>query len=196
MPEGLWDWFCGTKSRRINKCSIITDQKVRSPFVRFWSLELTTCTGNEELILGYGFSIEQNPDDSLALKLGIPPSTLTPKVRDRLSRLEPCGPSPVDKTFYIPRTGILPRYLLDVVRIVLSAEYGERDRDEDPEVEMQMTALLLEMIGKKHGRLEEIHARNEGIVEGGEVRTAVWDMVQDYVQGEFRVLDLERSADG
>lgn len=140
------------------------------------------------MILGYGFSIADNPDDTLALKLGIPSETLTPDVRDALSRLEP-GTSPLDRTWYIPRSGILPEHLFDIVRIVLSV-HGQTAAGDDPELEMDVAGLLLEMVQTKLERLNEVLERNEGL-EGKDVRGVVWDMVQDYVQGELQYLVWE-----
>ena len=145
-------------------------------------------TGNEELILGYGFSIVDNPDDTLALKLGIPTATLTPDVKDALSRFDPKA-SPLDRTWYIPRSGILPNDLYEIVRIVLSA-HGTTNVDEDPDLEMDVAGLLLEMVQTKLERLNQILERNEGIIESGGVREAVWNMVQDYVAGELANLSV------
>ena len=136
------------------------------------------------MILGYGFSIADNPDDTLALKLGIPASTLTQDVKNALSHFDP-NSLPLDKTWYIPRSGRLPDDLYEIVRIVLSA-HGQTTADEDPELELDVVGLLLEMVQTKLERMNGVLDRNEGIVEGGGVREAVWDMVQDYVGGEFR----------
>ncbi|KAJ9102029.1 hypothetical protein QFC19_004955 [Naganishia cerealis] len=160
--------------------------------------------GNEELILGYGFSITENPDDTLALKLGIPEDTLTEGVRDALGKLsvsptsgasitpEPSNASPLNRTWYIPRSGELPEDLYDVVRIILSVQ-GEltegrsQDEDEAAELEMDVVGMLLEMVQTKLERLNDILERNEGIVDEkpGSVRVEVWDMLQDYVQGKL-----------
>ncbi|KAJ9094153.1 hypothetical protein QFC20_006951 [Naganishia adeliensis] len=133
--------------------------------------------GNEELILGYGFSLPENPDDTLALKLGIPEHTLTPYVREALSRLRSDTQTPP------PRSNM-----------------GPQSVEEEEELEMDVTGLLLEMVQTKLERLNELLERNEGIVERAEVRTEVWDMVQDYVQGQMDILaacnaGLERRMD-
>jgi DNA-binding response OmpR family regulator len=141
------------------------------------------------LILGYGFSLPENPDDTLALKLGIPAHTLTPTVRAALSRLPSATPTPpLDRTWYIPRSGDLPADLFDIVRIVLSVQ-GPQSAEEEAELEMDVAGLLLEMVQTKLERLNELLERNEEIVERDEVRTEVWDMVQDYVQGEYLALE-------
>ncbi|KAJ9118512.1 hypothetical protein QFC24_006165 [Naganishia onofrii] len=162
--------------------------------------------GNEELILGYGFSIPENPDDTLALKLGIPEDTLTQGVRDALTKLsisdssagsakpEPSTASPLDQTWYIPRSGELPEEMFQVVRIILSVQgdpTGElQDEEEATELEMDVTGMLLEMVQTKLERLNDILERNEAIVDGnvGAVRVQVWDMLQDYVQGQMDIL--------
>jgi hypothetical protein len=136
------------------------------------------------LILGYGFSLPQNPDDTLALKLGIPEDTLTPAIRAALDKLPSSddSASPLDRTWYIPRSGVLPSELFDIVRIILSPP-GTAPED-DPELEMDVTGMLLEMVQGKLDRLNELLERNEEIAQGG-LREGVWDMVQDYMQGEY-----------
>lgn len=137
------------------------------------------------MILGYGFSLPENPDDTLALKLGIPEHTLTPTVRAALSHLPSDTPTPpLDRTWYIPRSGDLPADLFDIVRIVLSVQ-GPQSAEEEAELEMDVAGSVLDMVQTKLERLNELLERNEGIVERAEVRTEVWDMVQDYVQGEY-----------
>ncbi|KAJ9110814.1 hypothetical protein QFC22_006670 [Naganishia vaughanmartiniae] len=162
--------------------------------------------GNEELILGYGFSIPENPDDTLALKLGIPEDTLTQGVRDALTTLsisdssngapkpESSTASPLDRTWYIPRSGELPEELFGVVRIILSmqgdATADSQDEEEASELEMDVTGMLLEMVQTKLEKLNDILERNEAVVDGnaGVVRMEVWDMLQDYVQGQMDIL--------
>lgn len=135
------------------------------------------------MILGYGFTLPENPDDTLALKLGIPEDTLTPAIRTALSHLpSSASGSPLDQTWYISRSGALPSELFDIVRIILSTP-GTAAED-DPELEMDVTGMLLEMIQGKLERLNELLERNEEIVQG-EVREEVWNMVQDYMQGEY-----------
>ncbi|KAJ9092097.1 hypothetical protein QFC21_006962 [Naganishia friedmannii] len=174
--------------------------------------------GNEELILGYGFSIPENPDDTLALKLGIPEDTLTQGVRDALTKLslsdstgapksEQSPASPLDRTWYIPRSGELPEEMFEVVRIILSLQDdsagGSQDEEEAKELEMDVTGMLLEMVQTKLERLNDILERNEAIVDEnvGAVRMEVWDMLQDYEQGQMDILAacnsvLEQKMDG
>lgn len=141
------------------------------------------------MILGYGFSLAENPDDTLALKLGIPEDTLTPCVRDALSKLETNDTDqrgPLERTWYVPRSGKIPPDLVERVRIVLSVQTAEQSAEEEAEGEMDVLGMLLEMVQTKLERLNELLERNEGIVERVRgVRGEVWDMVQDYVQGEL-----------
>ena len=99
------------------------------------------------------------------MKLGIPEDTLTQGVREALTKLsfsdssagstkpEPSTASPLDQTWYIPRSGELPEEMFQVVRIILSVQgdpTGElQDEEEATELEMDVTGMLLEMVQTK-----------------------------------------------
>lgn len=70
---------------------------------------------NEELLLGYGFTMSSNPADVVALKLSLPPSpTSLPQtlVQVGLTQLR----------HFVPRSGIIPEELLAQMRLFLAMD--------------------------------------------------------------------------
>jgi hypothetical protein len=83
---------------------------------------------NEELLLGYGFTLSPNPDDVVALKLGARPSPLA--VDDNDGKIQQ-GSSGV--RHYVRRDGAIPQGLLDEMRALLLASSDNTTLDEGEE---------------------------------------------------------------
>ncbi|WWD17987.1 hypothetical protein CI109_102433 [Kwoniella shandongensis] len=145
---------------------------------------------NEELLLGYGFVLDSNPDDIVNLRLGtsqIPPAAL--------KRLEAKGLD-ASKVFELRRDGEVDKGLLDVLRTMLGEDNGEDEVDEEDEhghhehetKEMQLEMDVLGMLGGMlDGKLEKLQ---EGAnVEVSEARKEVRQMCEVYRQGQVDILN-------
>jgi hypothetical protein len=84
---------------------------------------------NEELLLGYGFTLPHNPDDVVALKLGARPSPLAADDHGDGGGLVKQGSSGV--RHYVRRDGAIPQDLLDEMRMLLFAPYDSRSDERD-----------------------------------------------------------------
>lgn len=167
---------------------------------------------NESLLLGYGFVIPSNPDDTVVLQLGGVPSHIAKRVAAK--GLE------AGKRFTVGRDGELPRELVEVVRIMM-ADDGEdaedcgcghehdhghghgheaghghvKGDDEDDEEEEDEHAAHekevaefeheLDVLGMLGGMLEDKLERLEARPEPAEdVRQEIVDMADTYRVGE------------
>lgn len=160
--------------------------------------------GNEALLLGYGFVVRENPDDTLVLQLG----GMSAEIVAALGKqgLE------AGKRFEVRRDGVLPQELVRTVRVMMAdsgctccggggdgpeeghehgghghPHDGDDDDDEDEhaahanevaelELELDVLGMLGGMLEDKLGRLEDVPA--------AEARPGVADMATVYRQGE------------
>lgn len=117
---------------------------------------------NDELLMGYGFAIPGNPDNTLPLKLGgasVPPAVQAVLEREKLD---------AGQVFFVGADGELPKDLFKVVRILLGGggehehEHGDDDEDEHAahaheEAELELEADVLGMLGQMlEGKLAAI----------------------------------------
>lgn len=140
---------------------------------------------NESLLMGYGFVITENPDDSVVLRLGGAPesaaATLKAKGLDATTR------------FTIGRDGQIPQQLLEIMRIIVGQDSDDEDSDDEHAVhEYEIEALETEL-----NVLEMLQAMLESKVDGiagsterGEgVRDSVAKMVEVYRQGQVDIIN-------
>jgi hypothetical protein len=139
---------------------------------------------NEEFLLGYGFVLSPNPDDTVILKLGFP--SLSPAIQSAFSQkaLDPA------KRFALRRDGEIDKDLLEVLRVVISGGEEEMQVDEEDEhglhekeekemqLEMDVLGTVGQMLEDKLAKLE--HGPPEGLVD---VREDVRAMCNVYRQG-------------
>jgi hypothetical protein len=118
---------------------------------------------NSELILGYGFSLPSNPDDTIVLKIG-GPGGATASQRWEVGR-DARGAEGLWKEL---------KALFDV-----GSDHGEEIAAEW-ELDLEAAETLKEMVENKLEALPELPEKEP---EG--VRGEVWSMVQQYVQGAF-----------
>ncbi|OCF32850.1 cytoplasmic protein [Kwoniella heveanensis BCC8398] len=151
---------------------------------------------NEELLLGYGFVIPSNPEDTVNLrlgKLGNLPEHVTKKLAEK--KLD------ASKRFELRRDGDMDKELLEVVRIMLNDhdpdhEHEEIDEDDEhalhahEEEEMQLELDVLGMLG---GMLDDKLAKLQGEATEPETGTStdskaarahIREMCEIYRQGE------------
>jgi hypothetical protein len=152
---------------------------------------------NEELLLGYGFVLDPNPDEVVPLRLGGLGTNVSPAKKARLAskNLDP------GRRWIIKRDGQIERDLMEVLRIVMGPEEThthDHDEDEDEneeeehghwEEEMELELDVLSALGQM---LEDKLIKLEAVEEVGEVREGVRDMCAVYRRGEF--LSCTRSA--
>lgn len=143
---------------------------------------------NESLLLGYGFVIPDNPDDTVVLRLGgAPPqavSALKAKSLDATSR------------FTVGRDGQLPKDLLEIVRIMVGqADHSDSEEDDDDdehaahEHELESLNTELDALGMLGAMLESKMERLTASIEVGNVRKEVEDMVDIYRKGQVDILN-------
>lgn len=148
---------------------------------------------NEELLLAYGFTLPDNPDDVVALKLGT--SSIQPETKKILDSLK----LQADKRFLLRRDGKLDPDLLSVLRILISpssvAEAGEEIDPEDEhalhaqeekgmQLELDVLGTLGQMLDDKLAKLEEVEETDEG-----QVREDVRATCGMYRQGQVDILN-------
>lgn len=165
--------------------------------------------GNEALLLGYGFVVEANPDDTLVLQLG----GMSPEI---VAALEKQGLE-AGKRFEVRRDGVLPQELVRTVRVMMADsgcaccgaheeeghdhdghdhghgdghdhghDHDEDDEDEHAAHEKEVAELELELdvLGMLGGMLEDKLTRLEDVPEA-EARPEVERMASLYRQGEL-----------
>jgi hypothetical protein len=149
---------------------------------------------NEELVLGYGFVIEDNPDDVVALKLGT--AGLSPEVQKTLAAKD----LQADKRFLLKRDGKLDPDLLAVLRVLITK--GEED-EEDPdsedehalhEQEEKGMQLELDVLGTLGQMLDDKLAKLQQPVHEGKARKEVVHMCRVYRQGQMEVINATLEA--
>ena len=150
---------------------------------------------NEEFLLGYGFVLDPNPDDTLVLRLGsanLPPDMVKTLKRQGLD---------ASARFMLRKDGETPKDLLRIMRVMLGRgphhhdqecthEYGDEDGDDDDEHvaherERKEMQLELDVLGTLGGMLDDKLDKLQGGVESTEdVREEVKRMCMIYRRGE------------
>ncbi|WOO80919.1 Ribosomal lysine N-methyltransferase set10 [Vanrija pseudolonga] len=147
---------------------------------------------NEALLLGYGFVLDANPDDTVVLRLGT--GALPP---DAKARLDAKGLDAVER-FAVGRDGELPKQLLEVVRAMLGEDEHEHDHSDDEddehacyEAEEKGLNLELDVLGMLGQMIEDKLAKlKAGGVPGADakVRPEVARLVKVYRDGQEAIL--------
>lgn len=129
---------------------------------------------NAELILGYGFSLPNNPDDTIVLKIGGPSGA--------------SAPVPADAKFEVGRHARGAEPVWDAVLAAIGAQYGEDEEDGAMEtdaetetaVEDELCAadMLAGMVQSLYDRLPPFPPANVA-----ELRVQVVDMLEHYLEG-------------
>lgn len=144
---------------------------------------------NESLLLGYGFVIPDNPDDTVVLRLGGAP----PEAAEALK----AKGLDATKRFLVGTDGVIPQELLQVMRILIGSEDADIDMEEDDDddehaqhekevdslnAELSVLEMLREMLDDK---VEKII---EPLPKGMEARDNVEEMIETYRQGQVDIL--------
>lgn len=146
---------------------------------------------NEELLLGYGFVLDPNPDDVLPLRLGGLGSNVSESKKTRLaSKGLDAG-----KRWIIKRDGDIPRDLMEVLRIVMGDDHPhdhDHDDDDDEEEEHghweEEMELELDVLGALGQMLDDKLAKLESVDASAEAREDVRKMCEVYRQGKHQYL--------
>ena len=142
---------------------------------------------NSELILGYGFSIPNNPDDTIVLKIG-GPSAPRPMASSSSSPLE----GDIARRWEVGRGARDAEPVWEAVLAAVIAQSAEDDDemddddDEDePSVEDELCAadMLADMAQSLHDRLPPFPPTN-----AAEVRPEVLLMLEHYLEGQRDIL--------
>jgi hypothetical protein len=152
---------------------------------------------NEELLLGYGFVLNPNPDDVLPLRLGGIGSNVSANKKARLtSKSLDAG-----KRWIIKRNGEIPRDLMEVLRIVMGDDHHHDHNADDEEEEEhghweQEMELEQDVLGALGQMLDDKLAKLESVNPEVEARDDVRSMCEVYRTGEFAFLHHANRADG
>ncbi|BEJ12274.1 hypothetical protein CspHIS471_0207340 [Cutaneotrichosporon sp. HIS471] len=165
--------------------------------------------GNEALLLGYGFVIPSNQDDTLVLQLG--------GMSDEIvAALEKQGLE-AGKRFEVGRDGVLPQELVRTVRVMMADsgcsccgggddhdhdqgdghdhghDHGHDDEDDDEdehaahEKEVNELELELDVLGMLGNMLDDKLVRLEDVPEA-EARPEIAEMASTYRQGQIDIV--------
>lgn len=151
---------------------------------------------NEELLLGYGFVLDPNPDDVVPLRLGGNMSRDGSLSDAKKRRLAAKGLE-VGTRWLIKRNGEIPRDLMEVLRILLGDDSSHHDHgddeedeehehghwEEEMELEQDVLGALGQMLEDKLVRLEQTAAA-AAAQEADGVREDVKAMCEVYRRGE------------
>ena len=140
---------------------------------------------NEELLMGYGFVIPSNPDDTLGLRLGS--GAIPPEVKERLKAKN----LDASERFVVGRNGELPQRLLEVLRVMMGDghEDDEPDEEDDHAFHAHEEAglnLELDVLGMLGEMLEDKMEKLTIEIETKDARPHIVDMVTEYRKGEPR----------
>lgn len=135
---------------------------------------------NAELILGYGFSLPNNPDDTIVLKIGGPSGA--------------SAPVPADAKFEVGRNARGAEPVWDAVLAAIGAQYGEdeeedgameTDTETETAVEDELCAadMLAGMVQSLYDRLPSFPPANVA-----ELRAPVVEMLEHYLEGAYTVV--------
>lgn len=132
---------------------------------------------NDELLLGYGFVLSPNPDDTVTLRLGAANSE---KVEEMLKAKNVS----MDQAFVVAKDGTLPKDLVEVVRVMLAAAkppaHGHAHEGSEEELQDELDTLE-QLGGMLDDRLVAIEDAQKQV--SGEVRDEVRLMCDVYVSG-------------
>ncbi|KAI0370920.1 SET domain-containing protein [Pilatotrama ljubarskyi] len=136
---------------------------------------------NSELILGYGFSLPNNPDDTIVLKIGGP--SAAPSGSQSSSDTSSAGRWEVGRN----ARGADPVW--DAVLFAIGEQSGDDEEDGDgvgrPSIEDQLCAadMLAEMAQNLYDRLPPFPPAN-----AAEMRPEVVEMLDHYLEGQRAIL--------
>lgn len=154
---------------------------------------MTSSTANESLLLGYGFLLSSNPDETVVLKLGHSiASSLPPTVLNAIANDAHSPPLRIDESHQLRRDGAIPERLEETVRILVSrgepSDSEEQDEEATLELEMDVLQTLTDMVESKMAKMGEIAAALEEVTEDGRkdqgIRQDVYEMSEEYIRGE------------
>lgn len=147
---------------------------------------------NEEFLLSYGFVLDDNPDDTLILRLGAP---------DDLAEKLKASELDVRQRFVLHRDGQVPQDLLKVMRGMMGGhshspgcghDHGNEGEDEEEdehaayEGEMEEMQLEMDVLGTIGGMLEDKLVKlSEEVSAEGNVRDDIRRMCEVYRRGEY-----------
>lgn len=143
---------------------------------------------NEELLLGYGFVLNPNPDDIVNLRLGT--ASLPEPINEKLQSKG----LDARERFELRRNGEVDKRLLEIMRVLLGggSEEDEVDDDDDEHVlhekeerEMQLELDVLGMLGGMlEDKLEKLRTGSK--IEVADARAEVRRMCAVYLQGKIQ----------
>lgn len=147
---------------------------------------------NEELLLGYGFVLDSNPDDIVNLRLGI--ASLPEPINERLQSKG----LDARERFELRRNGEVDKRLLEIMRVLLGGGNVEDEVDDDDdehalhekeEREMQLELDVLGMLGGMlEDKLEKLRTGSQ--IKVVDAREEVRRMCAVYRQGKTRAFRL------
>ena len=134
---------------------------------------------NSELILGYGFSLECNPDDTIALSIGGGPATSDSRPEDKERWEVGRNARGVEGVW---------NYVLNAVSSTSNPEKAENLEATRFENQLDASSMLLEMCRSYLDRLPQIPAvLDESLPE---VRSEVLTMFTHYIEGAGRLRSI------
>lgn len=145
---------------------------------------------NEELLLGYGFVLDSNPDDIVNLRLGI--ASLPEPINERLQSKG----LDARERFELRRNGEVDKRLLEIMRVLLGGGNVEDEVDDDDEHalhekeerEMQLELDVLGMLGGMlEDKLEKLRTGSQ--IKVVDAREEVRRMCAVYRQGQMDILN-------
>ncbi|KGB77599.1 cytoplasmic protein [Cryptococcus deuterogattii 99/473] len=153
---------------------------------------------NEELLLGYGFVLNSNPDDIVNLRLGT--ASLPEHINEKLQSKG----LDARERFELRRNGEVDKRLLEIMRVLLGGGNEENELDDDDEhalheKEEREMQLELDVLGMLGGMLEDKleKLRTGSKIEVVDARAEVRRMCAVYRQGQMDILNaaLDKLSD-
>ncbi|KAI0632805.1 SET domain-containing protein [Trametes polyzona] len=132
---------------------------------------------NSEFILGYGFSLPHNPDDTIILKLGGGPSS------SASSSSSPSSDGP--RRWEVGRNARGAEPVWEAVLAAIKQQNGDDEDEGDTAIEDELCAadMLAEMAQSLYDRLPPFPPAN-----AAEMRKEVVDMLEHYLEGQRDIL--------
>jgi len=132
---------------------------------------------NSELILGYGFSLECNPDDTIVLAIGGGPTTSTPNPEEKKRWEVGRNARGVEGVWH---------HILDVISPVSQPE-AEESATTGFENQLDAASTLMEMCQSYLGRLPQIPDAPDALAP--DARREVLTMFSHYTEGQRAILE-------